>query len=73
MELVWNWKAILKRAWSMRLMLVAVVFSGLEVALPLMEDVIPLDKGVFAGLCGLTVMIAMVSRLVYQPSVREPE
>jgi hypothetical protein len=73
MQLVWNWKAIVKRAWSMRLMLLAVVFSGLEVALPLLEDVTSLDKGVFSALCGLTVMIAMVSRIVYQPSVREPE
>lgn len=72
MTLVWNWQSVLKRAWSMRLMLLAVVFSGLEVALPLLEGVLPLDKGVFATLCGVTVMIAMVARLLYQPSVREP-
>jgi hypothetical protein len=69
-QLVWNWKAIVKRAWSMRLMLLATVFSGLEVALPLLDGVLPVSKGVFAGLCGLTVVIAMWARLIYQPNVR---
>jgi hydrogenase/urease accessory protein HupE len=37
MTLIWNWKAVLKRAWSIRLIVVAAVLSGLEVALPLLD------------------------------------
>ena len=33
MTLVANWRAVLRRAWSVRLMLVAAVLSAAEVAL----------------------------------------
>jgi len=71
MTLVWNWRRIVKRAWSMRFMLLAVVFSGLEIALPLLDGVLPVSRGVFAVLCGITVIIAMLARIINQPSVRE--
>lgn len=70
MHLIWNWQKVVKRAWSMRLMLLAAVFSGLEVALPLLDGVLPVDKGVFAALCGGTVIVAMIARVLYQPEVR---
>jgi len=48
MKLYDNWKTILQKAWSMRLMALAAILSGIEVALPLFQDSIP--RGVFAWL-----------------------
>lgn len=59
-----EWKTILKRAWSVRLMLLAGVLSALEVVLPLFADFFP--RGGFAALSGLTVGAAFIARLVAQ-------
>lgn len=67
MKLYDNWKTIVKKAWSMRLMAVAAVLSGVEVALPLFVDSLP--RGVFAGLSILAVSGAFVARLVAQKDV----
>lgn len=64
--LVRNWRQVLKRAWSVRLMIVAAVLSGLEVALPLIDGFIEIPPGVFAGLSGLTVAGAFTARLLVQ-------
>ena len=63
-ELVADWKRILRKAWSIRLMLAAGLLSGAEVALPLFADAIP--RGVFAATSGVVVMGAFVARLVAQ-------
>jgi len=69
MRLVPNWWAVLTRAWSIRLLIVAGVLSGLEIALPLMEDFFPLDRGVFAALSFAATAGAFVARLVAQSKV----
>ncbi len=61
-----NWQDIIKRAWSIRLMLLAGLFSGLEVALPLLDGFIDLGRGWFALFSGITVFGAFVSRLIAQ-------
>ncbi|WP_081455273.1 DUF7940 domain-containing protein [Roseibium aggregatum] len=38
MKLVSDWRAVLQRAWSVRLMLLAALLSGAEVALPFLGD-----------------------------------
>jgi hypothetical protein len=67
MNLVANWQRIARKAWSMRLMLIAGLFSGLEVILPLFVDSI--QRNVFAALSMLAVMGAMVARLVAQKEI----
>lgn len=68
MRLVENWRLLLRRAWSVRLMLLAGVLSGAEVVLPLVcADVLPV--GVFAGLSFLVTAGAMVARVVAQDGV----
>lgn len=62
MKPVHNWRAVLRKAWSVRLMILAALLSGGEVVLPFFQDWIP--AGVFAGLSGLTVAAAFVARLV---------
>jgi len=67
MKLYDNWKTIIKKAWSIRLMLLAGLLSGIEVALPFFQDTIP--RGVFAVLSILAVSGAFVARLVAQKNV----
>lgn len=64
MKLDPRWKLILKRAWSIRLMVLAGVFSGLEVILPIFYSDIP--PHMFALLSFLVVCAAFVSRLLAQ-------
>ncbi|WP_062206812.1 hypothetical protein [Aureimonas sp. AU12] len=72
MELVPHWRRVLKRAWSIRLMVLAFVFSALEIFLPALDGVLPIPDRAFAGLSALTAGAAFVARLVAQSSVSEP-
>ncbi|SHE68686.1 hypothetical protein SAMN02745157_0712 [Kaistia soli DSM 19436] len=65
MKLVSDWRAVLKHAWSIRLILLAALFSGLEVALPIIGDEIP--PRLFAMLTLIVVAGAFVARFVAQP------
>ncbi len=69
MRLVSNWRRVLRYAWSIRLMILAGALSGLEIALPLIDEIVAIPRGVFAGLSGLTVATAFVARLIAQQSV----
>lgn len=63
-----DWKRILRKAWSIRLMLLAGLLSAVEVALPFFSDAMP--RGVFAALSGLSVGGAFVARLVAQKDMK---
>lgn len=67
--LVHNWRQVLKRAWSVRLMIIAAILSGLEVALPLVDRYVDIPPGIFAALSGLTVAGAFMARLLVQKGV----
>lgn len=69
LEPVQHFGRVFKRAWSIRLILLAGLFSGLEIALPIIDQWLYLPRGLFAGLSGFTSMAALVSRLVAQQSV----
>jgi hypothetical protein len=60
-----NWREIFRKAWSIRLGLLAGLFSGAEVVLPLFMDEIP--RNMFAALSFVAVMGALVARLIAQP------
>ncbi len=62
--LIWNWKTVLKKAWSLRLALVAGLFSAAEAILPLFMADLP--RGLFAVLSAITIVASAVSRLVAQ-------
>lgn len=64
MRLQANWKKVLKKAWSVRLLILAALLSGVEVALPFFSDTMP--RGPFAALSFLAVAGAFVGRLVAQ-------
>jgi len=65
-RLIPDWKEVLKHAWSVRLMILDALLSGAEVALPLLNGLLPVSPGVFAGLSFLVVVAAFVARFVAQ-------
>jgi hypothetical protein len=70
-EVVWNWRQVLRRAWSIRLILLAGLFSGLEVAFAVFADNPPIPRGTFASLSGFTTMAAFIARVIAQKDVSE--
>lgn len=64
MKLYPNWRDILRRAWSMRLMAAAFALTAVEVALPFFAGELP--RGLFAALSGVAVGGAFVARLIAQ-------
>lgn len=67
MTLKEEWKSIVKKAWSIRLMAAAFIFTAAEAALPFLGEDLP--PRLFAALSGLAVAGAFVSRLVVQRDV----
>lgn len=67
MKLYENWKIIVKKAWSVRLMAIAFLLTMAEVMLPFFSDAVP--HNIFAVLSGLCVAGAFVARIVAQRDV----
>ncbi|MBK5203876.1 MAG: hypothetical protein JJD98_00255 [Polaromonas sp.] len=69
--LIENWQDVVTKAWSMRLILLAGLLSGLEVAMPAIAGFFePLDlipAGTFAVLAALVSAGAGIARIVSQP------
>lgn len=59
-----DWKRIVRRAWSFRLIVVSCGLDAIEVALFLFVDAFP--RGVFLGLSVVTKIAAGVMRVVAQ-------
>lgn len=64
MRILKNWRGIIRKAWSIKLMVLAGILSGFEVILPFFSDHLP--RGFFASLSFLVVSAAFVARLVAQ-------
>ena len=64
MKLDRRWKDILKRAWSVRLMLLAGLLTGLEMIIPFYFDLFP--RHIFAVLAILVSIAALLARVVAQ-------
>lgn len=71
MNLIPNAGQVLRRAWSIRLLIMAGILSGLEVALPLLDGFFSIPQGAFAALSGLTVGGAFVARLIVQKDISD--
>lgn len=72
-KLVSNWRDVLKRAWSVRLILLAALLSGVEVALPFLDGYLPVPPGVFAALSLVTTAGAFIARIVAQKGISNGE
>jgi hypothetical protein len=67
MKLYNNWKDIVKKAWSVKFILLAGLLSATEVILPLFFDYF--DRGTFAILSFIAVSGAFISRIVAQKDI----
>jgi hypothetical protein len=65
-RLVDNWRDVLKFSWTIRLVIAAVVLSGLEVALPIIDQWIIIPRGIFAALSWVTTAAAALARILVQ-------
>ncbi len=70
MLLVPNWRSVVRRAWSVKLMLLAAVLSGAEVAMPLLEHWPQVPTGLLALLSALTTTAAFIARITLQQNLR---
>ena len=68
MQLGSQWKNVVRKAWSIRFMLLAGLLSGVEVVLPLFVDSFP--RGLFAALSAFFTGAAFVARIVVQKEVK---
>lgn len=64
--LIDDWSRVLRRAWSIRLILLAALLSGVEVALPILDAVIEFPRGWFAAASAFVTMAALVARIIAQ-------
>lgn len=69
MKLSADWRAVLRHAWSIRLIALAALLSGIEAALPFFDGLLPIRPGVFGLLIFLVTLAAFVARLVAQKSL----
>jgi hypothetical protein len=67
MKLYTNWKEIVRKAWSIKFIILAGALSATEVILPLFFDYF--DRGTFAILSFLAVSGAFISRLIAQKDI----
>lgn len=69
MRLINDWKWVVTYAWSVRLIIVAALLSGLEVVLSVLTamSVNPgVPAGVFAAFSGVVTFAALIARFVVQ-------
>lgn len=64
MQLITGWQQILKKAWSVKLIAIAGILSGLELLLPMYGPDLPRQWYAIATL--LITALALVARLVAQ-------
>ncbi len=69
MTLINDWQAVIARAWSVRLIVLAAILSGAEVALPMLEGYLPIPQGTFAALAGLVTSAALLARIIAQENL----
>lgn len=67
--LIDNWKLVLKKAWSVRLIVLAAALSGIEAVMPFFEEAFP--RGVFAAASGLVTAAALLARVIAQRDVSD--
>lgn len=68
MQLYDNWREILRKAWSIKFIIVAGIFAACEVALAVAGDMW-FSPGTLAGLSAAASCCALISRLVAQKDI----
>lgn len=71
LRIIADWRSVLRYAWGIRFIIVAGLFAGAEVVLPLIDEIIPIPPRLFAGLAGLCAAAALISRFIAQKTLEE--
>jgi len=68
MTLLPDWKQVIRKAWSVKFMVLAALLSGCEAVVSILQPTIveSLPPGVFASLAGLITAVALVARVLAQ-------
>lgn len=66
-----NWWEVLRYAWSVRLIVLAGLLSGAEVAIPYLDGYVDVPPRLFAALSLLVTALAFWARLVAQRKVSD--
>ena len=71
LSLLDDWRRVARRAWSIRLSVVAAIFTAAEVVVPLFGDVLldVMPRGAFVLLAFAASIGAAIARLVAQPEM----
>lgn len=68
-RLIEDWRKVLRYGWSIRLIVLAGLLSGLEIVLPMFGDVLP--RKWFAALMFSITVAAFIARLTAQPKMKD--
>ena len=71
MKIVRNWREVLRHAWSLRLIAVAGILSGLELVLPYLGVTLSINPFYLTLATFLVTMAAVIARLVAQKTVTD--
>lgn len=64
-ELIEDWRAVLRKAWSLKFSILAAILGGLEVGVQLVKPA-GIPNGVFAGVASGVSLFAGIARLIAQ-------
>lgn len=70
MELVSDWQAVLKKAWSVKFNIAATLFGAAEVIVALVQPA-SIPHGVFAGIAAAISILSNVSRVMAQKELSD--
>lgn len=73
MKLAHDWRAVLRRAWSIRLIALGILCQALEFIWPFLDGSLPLPPRTFAALGFLISVAAIVARLVAQKGLSDAD
>lgn len=69
MNLLPEWRAVLVKAWSVRLIAIAVVLDGLSTAFPYLQDALGVPVGTFGAISGIVSAFALLARVIAQDNL----
>lgn len=72
MHLIPGWQRVLRRAWSIRFMVLAALLSAIEVALALLDaQLLGVSDGFFAAASAVVTAAALIARLLAQSDMED--
>ena len=73
MQLVNDWKKVVKKGWQFRLNILSALLSAAEFLLPYINEWHDIPRGLFAILSVITILSANVARVISQKEFRNDE